>query len=48
MAKLYSKNPKQEQLKMNPKNETVDFLLRYSKALSVLQFNNMKMETLLN
>jgi len=48
MAKLYSKNPKQEQLKMNPKNETVDFLLSYSKALSVLQFNNMKMETLLN
>ncbi|WP_452231188.1 MULTISPECIES: hypothetical protein [unclassified Lacinutrix] len=48
MAKLYSKHPEKEQLNLNPKKETVDFLLSYSKALRVLQFNNMKFETLLN
>ena len=48
MAKLYSENPKKEQIKMNPKQETVDFLLSYSKSLSVLHYNNLKFETLLN
>ena len=48
MAKLYSKHPNKEQINMNPKKETVDFLLSYSKALSVLKYNKMKFETLLN
>ncbi|MFD1061753.1 hypothetical protein ACFQ1Q_00745 [Winogradskyella litorisediminis] len=47
MAKIYSQqNPKQIQL--NPKNETVDFLLNYSKALRVNCYKNMKFEALLN
>ncbi|GGI57406.1 hypothetical protein GCM10011444_17150 [Winogradskyella haliclonae] len=47
MAKIYSNcNPKNIQL--NPKKETVDFLLNYSKALRVNCYNNMKFEALLN
>jgi len=47
MAKIYSKEtPKQIQL--NPKQETVDFLLNYSKALRVNCYKKMKFEALLN
>ena len=48
MAKLYAKDPKHEQINMNPKKETVDFLLSYSKALSVINCNKLKFEALLN
>lgn len=37
----------QEQQSMPGKN-TIDFLLNYSKALSVIDYKNMKFETLLN
>lgn len=51
MAKLYSENlskcPKKED-NLNPKKETVDFLLNYSKALSVIHYNNLKFEALQN
>lgn len=48
MAKLYSKKKPQNQLNLNPKDETVKFLLDYSKALSVINCNKMKFEALLN
>ena len=48
MAKLYSHNPKQQKIEMNPKEETINFLLNYSKALSVINCNKMKFEALLN
>ncbi|WP_162919894.1 hypothetical protein [Hanstruepera ponticola] len=48
MAKLYSKQNPQKQLNLNPKEETVNFLLNYSKALSVINCNKMKFEALLN
>lgn len=47
MAKLYS----EKSLKINdlePKEETVNFLLNYSKALSVINCNKWKFEALLN
>jgi hypothetical protein len=47
MAKLYSKNPQTKDT-LNPKKETIDFLLNYSKALSVINCNKMKFEALLN
>jgi len=47
MAKLYSKTQKKIE-NLNPKEETVNFLLNYSKALSVISCNKMKFETLLN
>ena len=47
MAKLYSKCP-QKNDNLNPKDETVHFLLNYSKALSVVGSNEMKFELLLN
>ncbi|WP_452224540.1 hypothetical protein [Lacinutrix chionoecetis] len=47
MAKIYSKNPKKD-TKMNPKDETISFILNYSKALSVIDYNKMKFEALLN
>ena len=47
MAKLYSeKSIKTKDLK--PREETVNFLLNYSKALSVINCNEMKFEALLN
>jgi len=48
MAKLYSKKNPQKQLNLNPKEETINFLLNYSKALSVINCNKMKFEALLN
>jgi len=47
MAKLYSEcSPKNDNL--TPKEETVDFLLNYSKALSVIHYKNLKFEALQN
>jgi len=47
MAKLYSQEtPKSE--KLNPKDETISFLLNYSKALSVINYKNLEFEALLN
>ncbi|MFI1743898.1 MULTISPECIES: hypothetical protein [Thalassobellus] len=47
MAKLYS----EKSIEINdlkPKEETVKFLLNYSKALSVISYNKLKFEALLN
>jgi len=48
MAKIYSQKNPQKQINLNPKEETVKFLLDYSKALSVINCNKMKFEALLN
>lgn len=47
MAKLYAKKPVAAP-KMNPKKETVSFLLNYSKALTVLKTGKMKIEHIAN
>lgn len=50
MAKLYSR-PSSGNRKTNhyePKQETVDFLLNYSKALSVTHYKSMKFEAFIN
>ena len=47
MAKLYSENS-QKFKELKPKEETVNFLLNYSKALSVINYNKLKFEALLN
>jgi len=47
MAKIYSNiSPKHNNLK--PKDETISYLLSYSKALSVIKYNKLKFEALLN
>ncbi|MFP4846848.1 hypothetical protein [Winogradskyella sp. PE311] len=47
MEKIYSNaSPKNDNLK--PKDETISFLLNYSKALSVINYNKLKFEALLN
>lgn len=50
MRKLYVKKPsKEEKLnELKPKKETVQFLLEYSKALSVIDCKSLKFEMLLN
>ena len=49
MGKLYFKKPsKEEKFNHEPKKETIAFLLSYSKALNVVEYNNMKFESLLN
>ena len=47
MAKLYPKCP-QKNDSQNPKEDTVNFLLNYSKALNVLNVGKKKFEVLLN
>jgi hypothetical protein len=47
MANIYSSaSPKNNNLK--PKDETIRFLLNYSKALSVINYNKLKFEALQN
>lgn len=48
MAKLYSEKPIKNLNRLEPKDETVKFLLDYSKALSVISCKSLKFETLLN
>lgn len=48
MAKLYANNSVEKSNNLKPKEETVNFLLNYSKALSVINCNKMKFEALLN
>ncbi|WP_168796649.1 hypothetical protein [Cognatitamlana onchidii] len=48
MAKLYSEDSISGIEKLQPKEETVKFLLNYSKALSVISSNKWKFEALLN
>ncbi|MCZ6595458.1 MAG: hypothetical protein O6943_11180 [Bacteroidetes bacterium] len=49
MAKLYSETRRDSVLNnLVPKEETIKFLLDYSKALSVIDYNKMKFEALLN
>lgn len=47
---MYSESSRMELVskKLVPKEETVKFLLDYSKALSVIKFKNWKFEALLN
>ena len=47
MEKLYSKNFKHSNT-LKPTEETVNFLLSYSQALSVIKCNKLKFEALLN
>ncbi len=48
MAKLYTNNSIERFNNLKPREETVKFLLNYSKALSVINCNMMKFEALLN
>ncbi|MDO5980446.1 hypothetical protein [Flavivirga spongiicola] len=48
MAKIYSGNSIKNLNEQEPKEETVNFLLNYSKALSVINCNKLKFEALLN
>ena len=48
MAKLYSENSINKLNELEPREETVNILLNYSKALSVINCNKMKFEVILN
>jgi len=48
MQKMYSKSRQESVSKQVPKEETIKFLLDYSKALSVITYNNLKFEALQN
>ncbi len=48
MAKLYSQQQKHQSSKLVPREETINFLLNYSKALSVIKYNGLKFNSLLN
>ena len=48
MAKIYSENSIKKLDNLEPREETVNFLLNYSKALSVINCNKLKFEALLN
>ena len=49
MAKYYFKPSEREENKqLIPAKNTIDFILNYSKALNIIDYKNMKFETLLN
>ena len=50
MAKLYLNKPSKDDEvgNLHPSKETINFLLNYSKALSVIDYKKMKFEALLN
>lgn len=50
MAKLYSRMPRREHVekKLVPKDETINFLLAYSSALSVINYESKKFDLVLN
>ncbi len=49
MEHLYTKPSKGEQLnKLNPKKETLQFLLNYSKALRINKYKQLSFEMILN
>jgi hypothetical protein len=50
MQKMYSETSHLERVneKLAPREETIRFLLDYSKALSVIDYNKLKFEALLN
>ncbi len=47
MTNFYFSSYSEEQ-QFQPKKKTIDFLLNYSKALSVIDYKAMKFEILLN
>ena len=47
MAKLYSKK-RMEAPKMEPRSETISFLLNYSKALTIVKAGNISVEIVKN
>ncbi len=47
MAKLYTSNSS-ETFNVSPSKETIQFILNYSKALSVIKYKELKFESILN
>lgn len=48
MAKLYSKNSFKISALCEPRKETVDFILNFSKSLQVIDCDKLKFEMILN
>lgn len=48
MAKNYSKTSIETPNELRPKDETINFILNYSKALSVIKSEKVKFELVLN
>ncbi|WP_201741422.1 hypothetical protein [Sinomicrobium soli] len=49
MAHLYTrKSSAAEQKNMKPRKETIDFLLNYSRALKVVDYEEIHFDTILN
>jgi hypothetical protein len=48
MQKIYSKKCFNQSENQGPSEETVNFLISYSKALKMVKYNNLEFETLLN
>ena len=47
MAKIYA-HASSKHNNLQPKDETIRFILNYSKALCVIDYNNLEFEALLN
>jgi len=49
MGKLYTKSSQEGKLThLNPKKETLQFLLNYSKALRITEYQRLQFDTILN
>ncbi|MGJ8550007.1 hypothetical protein [Winogradskyella wichelsiae] len=47
MAKIYA-HASSKHNNLQPKDETIRFILNYSKALNLIDYNNLEFEALLN
>jgi len=49
MGKLYTKSSQEGKLtNLNPRKETLQFLLNYSKALRITEYQKLQFDTILN
>ena len=48
MQKIYSKKCFNQPENQGPRQETVNFIISYSKALQMVKYNDLEFETLLN
>ncbi|HET8886973.1 MAG TPA: hypothetical protein VFM70_11550 [Salinimicrobium sp.] len=48
MAKLYTNPSPEKKVTLNPRKETISFLLNYSKALKITRFGSLKFKSILN
>lgn len=48
MKKKHSENYRENTNAVEPRKETIEFILKYSEALHIINYNNLQFEVVLN